>query len=205
MLPVEEIVARARAAGLVTIVDGAHAPAHVPLDLDRLGADLYCGNCHKWLCAPKGAGFLHARPEQQERVDAPIVSWGYEDGTGFSGRIEQQGTRDLAAWLAVPAAIGFQAERAWDGVRARSRALALRTRAELCALLGTEPLAPAEMLGQMATVRLPAPDHELGDRLWAEHRIEVPVVGPAHDAIRVSVAGYTTEAEVERLLSALAR
>jgi isopenicillin-N epimerase len=205
VLPVGEIVARARAAGLVTVVDGAHAPAQVPVDVEALGADFYAGNCHKWLCAPKGAGFLHARPERQERVDAAIVSWGYEAGRTFSERIELQGTRDIAAWLAVPDAIAFQAERDWDGLRSRARALALAARSELCALLGTEPLAPAEMVAQMATVRLARPDPELTSRLFAEHRIEIPVVGRDRDHLRLSVAAYTTREEIDRLLSALAR
>jgi isopenicillin-N epimerase len=205
VLPVGEIVARARAAGLVTVVDGAHAPAQVPLDVDVLGADFYTGNCHKWLCAPKGAGFLHVERNRQESVDAAIVSWGYEEGKTFSQRLEQQGTRDLAAWLSVPAAISFQAEREWDAVRARCRALTLAARRELCELLGTEPLAPEEMLAQMATVRLPQPDPGLSDRLFAEHRIEIPVVEPAGDHLRLSVAAYTSRDEIERLLSALAR
>jgi isopenicillin-N epimerase len=205
VLPVAELVAEARAAGLVTVVDGAHGPAHVPLDLDELGADLYAGNCHKWLCSPKGAGFLHARPEHHERIDAAVVGWGYEPGRTFSERIELQGTRDTAAWLSVPAAIAFQAERDWDAVRSRCRELALETRDRLCELLGTEACAPGEMLAQMATVRLPRPDPQLSDRLFTRHRIEIPVVGPDHDRLRLSVAAYTTEEDVERLLSALAR
>ncbi len=204
VLPVGEIVARARAAGLATIVDGAHAPAQVPVDVDALDADFYAGNCHKWLCAPKGAGFLHVRRDRQERVDAAIVSWGYEEGESFVDRLERQGTRDLAAWLSVPDAIAFQAEREWDAVTARSRALTLAARRELCELLGTEPPAPEGMLAQMATVRLPRPDPGLSDRLFAEHRIEIPVVDPARDHLRLSVAAYTREDEVERLLSALA-
>ena len=91
VLPLEEIVARARALGFTTVVDGAHAPAHVPVDLASLGADFYAANAHKWLGAPKGAGFLHARPEHQNRVDAAIVSWGYEEGSSFAERIEKQG------------------------------------------------------------------------------------------------------------------
>ena len=145
------------------------------------------------------------RPERHERVDGAIVGWGYEEGASFSERIEQQGTRDVAAWLAVPDAIRFQAEHEWDAVRARCRALALEARDELCALLGTEPLAPAEMLAQMATVRLPRPDPDLSDRLFAEHRIEIPVVEPEQDHLRLSAAPYTTRNDVERLLSALAR
>jgi isopenicillin-N epimerase len=205
LLPLDEIVARARALGLVTIVDGAHAPAQVPVDLTALGADFYSGNAHKWLCAPKGAGFLHVRPELQESVDAAIVSWGYADGNTFSERIETQGTRDPAAWLAVPDAIAFQAERDWDAVRDRCRALTGEARAELCALLGTEPLAPDEMLGQMASVRLPRPAPGLSDRLFARHRVEIPVGGPGDDLLRISVAAYTSRDEVDRLLAALPR
>jgi len=204
LLPVEAIVARARTEGLVTIVDGAHAPAHVPLHLDELGADFYSGNCHKWLCAPKGAGFLHVRPEHQERVGGPIVSWGYREPATFTTRIERQGTRDSTAYLAVPDAIAFQRERAWDEVRARCVALAREARQELCSILGTEPLAPAEMLLQMASVRLPRPDPELGQRLFDEHHIEVPVFEPEGELLRVSVAAYTERADVDRLLDALA-
>ena len=205
ILPVEEIVTRARELGLVTIVDGAHAPAQVPLDLEALGADFYSGNCHKWLMAPKGAGFLHVRPERQEQVDAAIVSWGYAAGSDFRERIEMQGTRDPAAWLAVADAIRYQAERDWDAVRERCRALTREVRVELCELTGTEPLAPEEMLGQMASVRLPRPDLGLRDRLFTSHRVEVPVAGPDHDLLRISIAAYTTRDEVDRLLTALAR
>jgi isopenicillin-N epimerase len=197
LLPVEEIVARARAEGLVTIVDGAHAPGQLPLDLDALGADFYAGNCHKWLHAPKGAGFLHVRREQQERVDGPIVSWGYTEPATFLSRTERQGTRDSAAYLAVPDAIEFTQAHADSE---RCVALAREVRMELCELLGTAPIAPEELVLQMATVRLPKPDDDLSRRLFEEHRIEVPVNG---DLLRVSIACYTTREEVERLASAL--
>ena len=170
-----------------------------------LGADFYAGNCHKWLCAPKGSGFLHVRAEHQERVDGAIVSWGYRQDPTFVSRTELQGTRDPAAYLAVPAAIRFQAERGWDEVAARCRALAREARSELCALLGTAPLAPESMLAQMATVRLPRPDPGLGERLFDAHRIEIPVMRPEHELLRISVAAYTTRDDVDRLLSALAR
>ena len=205
VLPVEDIVARARALGLVTIVDGAHAPAHVPLDLTALGADFYSGNAHKWMCAPKGAGFLHAPPEHQDRLDAAIVSWGYEEGNTFSERIEKQGTRDPAAWLAVPDAIRFQAEREWGEVRDRCRGLAREARKQLCDLLGTEPLTPDSMIAQMAAVRLPRSAPGLSDELFARHRVEIPVGGAERDVLRLSVAAYTTREEIDRLLAALAR
>jgi len=205
VLPVDEIVDRARALGLVTVVDGAHAPAHVPLNLSKLDADFYSGNAHKWLSAPKGAGFLHVRPEHQERVDAAIVSWGYTEGRTFLQRIESQGTRDPAAWLTVPDAIAFQAERDWDDVRDRCRRLAREARRELCDLLQTEALAPDAMLAQMAAVRLPRPAPDLSERLFTRHRIEIPVEGDEDDLLRLSVAAYTTREDIDRLLSALAR
>ena len=202
LLPVEEIVARARAKGLTTIVDGAHAVAQVDLDLTALGADFYAGNCHKWLCAPKGAGFLYVRPEWQERVDGPIVSWGYgEQPTTFISRTERQGTRDPAAYLSVPAAIAFHREH---DVRERCVALAREARRELCELLDTDPLAPDAQILQMATVRLPEPQPQLSQRLFDEHRIEIPTMGPQRDDLmRLSVAPYTVREDVERLLDAL--
>jgi isopenicillin-N epimerase len=205
VLPLEEILARARELGLVAIVDGAHAPAQVPVNLARLGADFYAGNAHKWLCAPKGAGFLHVRSEHQERVDGAVVSWGYSPGATFVDRIERQGTRDPAAWLAVPDAIRFQAERDWDGVRERCRRLTLDARGELCDLLGTEPLAPEAMVAQLATVRLPHAAGDLAERLFARHRVEIPVSGTEDDLLRLSVAAYTTPEEIDRLLAALPR
>jgi len=201
LLPVEEIVARARAEGLITIVDGAHAPGQVPLDLESLGADFYSGNCHKWLCAPKGSGFLHVRDEWQDRVDGPIVSWGHTEPSTFVSRTERQGTRDPAAYLAVPDAIAFV--RAHDDVD-RSVALARAARARLCELLGTEPLAPAGNVRRLASVRLPHAMPDLSRRLFDEHRIEIPTMGPRRDdLLRLSVAMYTTAEDVERLLDAL--
>jgi isopenicillin-N epimerase len=205
VLPIEEIVARARGQGLVVVVDGAHAPAQVPVNLAELGVDFYSGNAHKWLGAPKGAGFLHVQPAHQDRVDAGIVSWGYSDGNTFAQRIEKQGTCDPAAWLAVPDAIRFQAEHDWDVVGDRCRRLARAARRDLCDVLGTEPLAPESMVAQMATVRLPRPAPDLSMRLFTQHRIEIPVAGTKRDLLRLSVASYTTRDEIDRLLAALVR
>lgn len=205
VLPVDEIVARARDVGLLTIVDGAHAPAQVPLDLDRLGADYYAANAHKWLGAPKGAGFLEVRPEHQARVDAAVVGWGYEQGATFSERIERQGTLDPAGWLTVPDAIRYQQERDWDVVCERCRELARESRRRLCDLLDTEPPAPESMLAQMVSVRLPRPAPDLTERLFTRHGIEIPVSDDRRNLLRLSVAGYTTRDEVDRLLAALVR
>ena len=201
LLPVEEIVARAHAEGLVAIVDGAHAPGHVDLDLDALGAEFYAGNCHKWLCAPKGAGFLHVRDDWQERVDGPIVSWGYQEPATFISRTERQGTRDSAAYLAVPDAIDFVREH---DVRDRCVALARAARTELCELLGTEPLSGDDAIRQLVSVRLPRPAPTLSQQLRDDFRIEIPTMGPkSDDLLRLSVAPYTEREDVERLLDAL--
>jgi isopenicillin-N epimerase len=201
LLPLEEIVAHARDEGLTTIVDGAHAVAQVDLDLASLGADFYAGTCHKWLCSPKGSGFLYVRPEWQERAHAPIVSWGYgQEPATFISRTEHQGTRDPAAYLAVPDAIAFVREH---DERERCVALAREARRELCALLGTEPLAPEEQILQMASVRLPHGDPALSQRLFNEHRIEIPTMAPGDELLRISIAVYNDRGDVDRLLSAL--
>lgn len=201
-LPVEAVIDRARHEGLITIIDGAHATGQLALDLAGLGADFYAGNCHKWLCAPRGTGFLYVRPEHQRRVDGAVVNWGYEPPASFISRTEEQGTRDVVAHLAVLTAIDFQQARNWDAVRKRCHATALEARAQLCELLGTDPIAPPEMLGQMATVRLPAAQADLSERLFREHGIEANVAG---DLLRVSIAAYTTSEDVGHLLEVLPR
>src|SRR5438874_3551436 len=122
-LPVEELCARAREAAIATIVDGAHVPAHIPLDLAAIGADYYSGNCHKWLCAPKGSAFLHVRRELQPNVHPLVIGWGYKDDATFLSRHEGQGTRDPSAFLTVPDAIEWQRQHDWEAVRERCRAL----------------------------------------------------------------------------------
>ena len=124
--PVEELVTRAREAGILTIIDGAHIPGHVPLDLTALGADIYTGANHKWLCAPKGSAFVHARPEVQHLLRPLVVSWGWESdhpsGSQFVDHHEWQGTRDLSPFLATPAAIDWVTAQDWPAVQARCHA-----------------------------------------------------------------------------------
>jgi len=217
ILPVAEVCAAARARGIATLVDGAHAPGQIELDLDAIGADFYVGNCHKWLCAPKGAGFLHARAERQPMLHAPITSWGYAEGTGghsgfdaylgrslFERRMQWQGTRDLAAWLAVPAAIDFQARHDWPAVRTRCHALARDALAALTERFGLAPIARDDDWAQMVAIPVPPQDPQaLRQRLYDDSGIEVPVTSHRGQVfVRVSVQGYTSSAEVQRLLNA---
>ena len=143
VLPVGELCRLAREAGILAVVDGAHAPGQVPVDLETMGADAYAGNCHKWLCAPKGAGFLWVRPELHGAIDSLVIGWGWADeAASFVVRNEEQGTRDPAAYLAVPAAIDYLERRGWDDVRARCHELASVARGTLAELTGIEPLQP---------------------------------------------------------------
>ena len=194
LVPVEEICAAARRAGALAIVDGAHAPGHVPLDLERLGADVYAGNCHKWLSAPKGAGFLWARPEHQRWIEPLVVSWGYGAEASFAERHGWQGTRDPAAALAVPAAI--EAHRSVDLERCRRLASSYHDR--------LPPVGDCPAPQMWATELPPGDADELQRRLFAEHRIEVPVKEwEGRRLLRVSVAPYNEAGDLERLLVAL--
>ena len=208
VLPIDTIVARARGLGLATIVDGAHAPAQVPVDLAALGADFYSGNCHKWMCAPKGAGFLHVRPELQERVDGLIVSWGYGGEATFLTRSERQGTRDPSAYLTVRTAIEWLEANDWPAVQARCRDVTRRARNRLCELgVGIEPIADETLIAQMASVRVPVDDADAFQRrLYDEQRIEVPVFArKTEPLLRYSVAAYTEERDLEALADALTK
>ena len=193
LLPVAEICAAAREAGALAIVDGAHAPGHVPLELESLGADVYAGNCHKWLGAPKGAAFLWARPEHQQWIEPLVVSWGYGDDRSFADRHGWQGTRDPAAFLTIPAAI--EAHGSFDLERCRRLAASFHDR-----LPPVGPPAP-----QMWATEVEASDaEELQRRLHDEHRIEVVVSAwEGRNLLRISVAPYNDAGDVERLLEAL--
>lgn len=218
VFPVAELCAAARARGLATLIDGAHAPGQVDVHLDRLGADFYAANLHKWVCAPKGCGFLHAQPQHHARLHATVTSWGYAEGIGgHSGfdaylgtstlerRLQWQGTRDPSAWLAVPAAIDFHRTHLGPAVRARGHAMAVALLQRVAARTGLAPIAPDADFALMVPLAVPADDPDaLRRRLFEQHRIEVPVTshGGRH-FVRVSVAGYTTEADLQALEGAL--
>lgn len=213
--PVEELCRRARAAGVLSIVDGAHVPAHIPLDLASLGCDIYTGALHKWMCAPKGCSFLWARPEVQSMLQPLVVSWGWESehpsGSQFVDHHEWQGTRDLSPFLAVGAALDFVESHDWPSVQAAGHALTLETRRRVDELTGLAPISPDpagdhQWIGQLAAIRLPADTDvvALKARLFDEHRIEVPVHRWADQPLlRVSFTAHNTRADADALLAAL--
>jgi isopenicillin-N epimerase len=207
IFPVAEICHRAREAGILTVVDGAHAPGQIPVDLTALEADFYSGNCHKWLCAPKGAGFLYARPEHHALVEPLVISHGWTDDSTLVSRNQWQGTRDIAAFLSVPAAIEFQAAHDWDQVRRACHTLAsntLRRIADITALPSLSADSPV-WFAQMVSVPIPDCDvEELKRTLYDEYCIEVPVIAwNGRSMVRISLQGYNTPDDADCLVQAL--
>jgi isopenicillin-N epimerase len=208
---IKPLIDRAHERGIVTIIDGAHAPGQIDLNLRELGADFYSGNLHKWLMSPKGSAFLYARRDMQHLVEPLVISWGWEaENPGASKFIDEQewtGTRDIAAFLSVPAAIQFQREHDWPRVRSECHELVRYAREQMTALTGLSALTPDEpsWFAQMSALPLPSCDLDtLKRRLYYEHRIEIPTVHWNDRCfVRISVQGYNTRAEIERLIEAL--
>jgi isopenicillin-N epimerase len=201
VLPVAEVCVAARKAGVLSIVDGAHVPGQLPLDIAALGADVYVGNCHKWLCAPKGSAFLWVRAEHQGWIEPLVVSWGYHEDADFGERHGWQGTRDPAAYLTVPKAI--EAHASFDVEAARELADEAERR---LGQLGLRPLRGVRApLMRALTVRTSDPD-ALWRRLVEEHRVEVPVYEWDEVALlRVSIGPYNDEVDLDRLVAAVGR
>ncbi|SER15269.1 isopenicillin-N epimerase [Solimonas aquatica] len=217
ILPVAELCQAARERGILTLIDGAHAPGQIALDIEAVGADFYAGNCHKWLCAPKGAGFLYARPEHHGLLEPTVLSWGYAASrAGHSGfdaylgrslferRMQWQGTRDISAWLAVPAALAFQARHDWPAQRARCHALAAQALHTLTQRFGLSPIAQDQDWAQMVAIPVPAQDPEsLRRSLFEDSGIEIPVTYHGGQVfVRLSVQAYNSADDVARLLAA---
>ncbi len=207
IMPIAEICRRARQAGILTIVDGAHAPGQIPLDLTALDVDIYSGNCHKWVCSPKGSAFLYVHPDQQEWIESLTISWGWRPGHTFLSRNQMQGTRDISSFLAVPRAIEFQREHHWDAVRASCHERLRAFRQRIHDRYGIEPVYPntRDWFSQMALVEIPAADPvTLQHDLLHNHNIEIPCMRHGETScVRVSVQGYVSDSDLDALAAAL--
>jgi len=215
IFPVQELCRRARAAGILAVVDGAHVPGHIPLDVSALGCDIYTGALHKWVCAPKGNSFLWARSEVQPMLQPLVVSWGWESDhpsdSQFVDHHEWQGTRDLSAFLATSAALDFVDAHDWPAVQAEGHRRTLACRRAVNELTGLDPISPDEptdheWIGQLASIRLPSTVDvaALKRRLFDEYRVEAPVHRWGDEPlVRVSFTAHNTDADGDALVAAL--
>lgn len=228
VMPVKEIVEQLAARGIDTVVDGAHAPGFVPLDVDDIGAAYYTANCHKWICAPKGAAFLHVRDDRRDGFEPLFLSvyaaTGKPDRDRFLVDFDYIGTDDYTAMLSVPKALevmGAMHERGWPGLMQANHELALRGRNVICKRLGVEAPVPDELLGPLSTILLPRHPPELLERLAARPtpyhdalqdeliknwNIQVPIwfiAGSGERFVRIAAQVYNTIEQFEYLAEAL--
>jgi isopenicillin-N epimerase len=207
--PVRDIVRACHDRGVPVLVDGAHVPGSVSLDVAAIGADIYVANLHKWAMAPRSCGFMAVSPEFQAMVHPPVISWGL--GSGFTQEFDWVGTRDPTPWLTAPEGIRFLHELGYDALRRHNHDLAWRAARMLTGRWETPLDIDESVVGCMVTVQAPArcgttqPDAaRLRDRLLFEHNVEVQVharVGRVW--IRVSAQAYNDEADIERLADAV--
>jgi isopenicillin-N epimerase len=210
VLPLDRMVAACHARGVLVLVDGAHGPGQVGLDLPAIGADWYVGNCHKWLCAPKGSAFIWAAPDRKDGLHPVTISHGYE--SGFLEEFDWTGTRDFSAFLAVPAAIDFHARLGGAALRARNVALAGEATALLARRLNTEIGAIGPLAGAMGVVRLPVSGEVTAERAkmlrarLLDARTDAPLNAIAGGIwLRLSAHAYNELADYERLAEIAAR
>jgi isopenicillin-N epimerase len=214
-MPVERICERARKKGILTVIDAAHAPGQVPVDLGALGADIVFGNCHKWMLSPKGAAFLYVRKDVQKQIEPLIISWGLrvspEKSTGsrFIDVLQWTGTNDPAAYLSVPAAINFMQENHWDDVRLECNKKLRIAIDAICNISNMDWLYPMEsrFYAQMGIAHLPMVNlNLLKNRLYSEYKVEVPLIQwQERQFVRISVQGYNTRSDLDVLTDALAK
>ncbi|MBB4051180.1 isopenicillin-N epimerase [Devosia subaequoris] len=218
LFPIENAIAEARRRGIWSVIDGAHTPGHIKLDLDAIGADFYAGNCHKWMMTPKGSAFLHTRREMQGLLNPLVISHGWTKDSKAPGakgsfgnspyidEIEIRGTRDPAPWLTVPAAIAFRKENDWWAIAEHCHSLAQDTARRLGELTGLAPLSSPEFCApQMVAMPIPECDTlVVHTTLFEKYGIEIPVFKWQDTCIaRLSVQGYNSRPQMDRLIDAL--
>ena len=208
VMPIEEMVGLCGEAGVPVLVDGAHVPGHMPLSLDRIGADWYVGNLHKWLFAPKGSAVLYTRADHRATTHPTVISWGLD--AGYRTEFDWQGTRDITNWLSCPSAVDFFEQLGPTAVWSHNHGLADAMGTMLADAWGTPRPAPRSMCRSLVTLQPPIdlpPTREaadaLNDRLYAEHGVEVPCF-PFGDRVwlRISAQVYNAVEDYERLAAA---
>jgi isopenicillin-N epimerase len=212
IFPIEPIVQACNQRGIEILIDGAHAPGMIDLNISAIGATYYAGNLHKWCCAPKGSAFLWVQPARRADIHPCIISHHY--GEGLAEEFAWQGTRDVSAWLAIPAALRFMSNLGWPRIREHNHSLAVWAHQMLVERLNVEPLTPLDgkLLGATATLPLPgrlanlseAQSKALQQSLYTNHAIEVPLFYWQNRwHLRVSCQVYNEQSDYERLANAI--
>ncbi|NMH27271.1 aminotransferase class V-fold PLP-dependent enzyme [Flavobacterium silvaticum] len=211
IFPVKEICERAKELGLITIVDGAHVPGHIDLDLRDLDPDYYTGTLHKWMMAPKGSSFLYVKKELQNDLDPLVVSWGYDSDMPGESRFldyhEHQGTRDISSFLTADTVVEFMESIDWKTQAKYNRQRILEQYGRFCDLVVSQPICPVteEFLGQMCSIPIKTTDAiALKELLFSRYKIEIPVMALNGQVyIRISTQVYVSDEDIERLYDAL--
>lgn len=209
--PVEEICTIAKQKGILVFVDGAHAPGHLPVNLQTLHADFYTGACHKWMMTPKGSSFLYVKKELQHLIDPLIISWGYDaffpSGSQFLDYHQMNGSRDYSAFLTIPVAIAFMKEYNWENVAAGCRKLLQENADALCKLLGAVPLAPVneDFILQMFSAGIKTSEPEkLHDLFFEKYKIQIPVMRHGDKVyLRYSINAFNSQPDLDKLFAAI--
>ena len=204
IFPIKEICNIAQELNITTIIDGAHVPAHIDLDLSQLGADIYTGACHKWMLCPKGVSFLYCSKKMQEKLEPLVVSWGWESDMPSSSKFldhhQYQGTNDISSYLCIPKALNFLEENEWYKVRSICHEKIIETRNILLPTCGSDPICDENLLGQMTSIIVDIPEPLNLYQFLKKNYIEVPIIA-WNDIVllRVSYQCYNSMDEVDSL------
>jgi len=209
IFPVKELCDFARKNNIITIIDGAHAPGHIELDIMNLNPDYYIGTCHKWLCTPKGVSFLYVNKEIQNKLDPLIIGWGWRDSetklSNFQSNHQWWGTRDMSSYFCIPLSIMIHQEKEMINSRIKCLSRIPSIRKEINYITKQHDLCPNKMLGHMASMIIPIENHvEIKNKLINDYNIEIPIFNwKGKNLLRVSYYLYNQKKDINYLIKAL--
>ena len=209
ILPVKEIIALAKEHGILSIIDGAHVPAHIDLNIKQLDPDFYCGACHKWMCSPKGVSFLYVKKKYQDMMEPLVVSWGYQaenpSHSQFLDYMQWQGTNDISAYLTIPDTLKFLKKHNWTEKAQHCRALNIWAKNRICTALDTYATGNDQFLGQMTSIayKLNDPIQEQID-FYSKYKIQLPFIKwNSKTFFRISLQVYNSKEDIDYLIKSL--
>ena len=209
IFPAKEICKIAKEKNILCIIDGAHVPGHIDLDIKKLDPDIYTGACHKWMCSPKGTAFLYVKKELQEIMEPLVVSWGYESDTPshsqFLDYMQWQGTNDISSYLTIPDTIKFLDENNWQQVSKKCKKINRWARKEINQLLKKKPISSDDFIGQMSSIPMDSNDI-IQDQIefYVKYKIQIPFIKwNDKEFFRISIQVYNSKEDVFKLLEAL--